>query len=119
VAGCYRTVQAEGLQLLIADKALAITAAAPATLPTAILQSEAAYCDPDRSHIQSNAEILRRAVETITKERGNNAPRTKDVIRRLERLVGPNGSSPPKPVFDLNRQNPGNIPEFHQVIGLH
>src|ERR1700730_18315404 len=33
--------------------------------------------------------------------------------------VGPPGSSPPKPVFDLNRQNPGNIPEFHQVIGLH
>ena len=33
--------------------------------------------------------------------------------------VGPPGSSAPKPVFDLNRQNPGNSPEFHQVIGLH
>src|SRR6267378_6226044 len=33
--------------------------------------------------------------------------------------VDPPGSSPPKPVFDLNRQNPGNFPEFRQVIGLH
>src|SRR3979490_1989951 len=33
--------------------------------------------------------------------------------------VDPPGSSPPRPVFDLNRQNPGNSPEFHQVVGLH
>jgi len=33
--------------------------------------------------------------------------------------VGPPGRSPPKPVFDLYRQNPGNSPEFHQVVGLH
>src|SRR6266436_1535550 len=34
-------------------------------------------------------------------------------------LVGPPGRSPPKPAFDLNRQNPGNSPESHQVVGLH
>src|SRR4029077_286575 len=33
--------------------------------------------------------------------------------------VGPPGRSPPKPAFDLNRQNPGNGPESHQVVGLH
>src|SRR5882762_3615127 len=34
-------------------------------------------------------------------------------------LVVPPGRSPPKPAFDLNRQNPGNSPESHQLVGLH
>lgn len=33
--------------------------------------------------------------------------------------MGPPGRSPPKPVFDLDRQDPGNSPESHQVVGLH
>src|SRR5258708_1966706 len=49
-------------------------------------------------------------------------PATEELDQRRDArsgLVGPPGRSPPKPAFDLNRQNPGNSPESLQLVGLH
>jgi tetratricopeptide (TPR) repeat protein len=81
---CYRTVSPEGYNF--ANEALALNAAASGSLPVFITESDIAYCDPDAAHTEQNAAILQRAVIAITKERGENAPQTKDVKRRLARF---------------------------------
>lgn len=81
---CYRRVSAEGYGL--AEKGLGMKANVTAPLLISIVESIAAYCDPDRSHVSGNAAVLRRAVAVVGKERGKDSPQAKDTVRRLARF---------------------------------
>ena len=55
-------------------------------LQLAIINSVAAYCDPEPSHAKENEQRLNDAEREIEKARGPNSPQTEDILRRLKRF---------------------------------
>jgi tetratricopeptide (TPR) repeat protein len=80
---CFQGPDAQGFAL--SQRAIAMHAT-NFPLQLAIVNSIAAYCDPDRTHLNKNQEVLIEAKREVTKERGISSPQTEDAIRRLARF---------------------------------
>jgi tetratricopeptide (TPR) repeat protein len=55
-------------------------------LQLTIVRSIAAYCDPDRAHVNQNEKTLDSALTEIRTARGPTAPQTEDAMRRIKRF---------------------------------
>jgi tetratricopeptide (TPR) repeat protein len=80
---CLRHPDAEGFALT--QRAIDLQATY-VQVQLAAVKSTAAYCDPDRSHVDENEAALNGALQEVQTALGSTHPQTEDVARRLKRF---------------------------------
>jgi len=80
---CFRHPDADGFALT--QRAIDLQAT-NVKMQVAVVKSTAAYCDPDRSHVDENEAALSGALQEVQMSLGPTHPQTEDAARRLKRF---------------------------------
>lgn len=80
---CFYGPDSEGTAL--SERGLKMADGIP-PLQRSVAKSIVAYCDPDRSHVQSNEQELNMTLAAVLKARGPNSPQSLDITRRIKRF---------------------------------